>query len=207
MALKCWWAPKLRASRGGQARHCSAKTDFPEARTDNLGVNCPVWYVLALKTYRIVTDIERRHLADRRRAPRGGRRGTDPPGRHPQILIADSYDGARIPCAKYLDRLGFGVLEAGDGQQALAHIDARLPDVIVIENGLPDAPVAQVARRLYGSQAVPLIVTTSDLDAVDETLTGLPHVAVLEKPFSMAMMVEEIRRLLRAQPLPMAEPV
>jgi len=152
-----------------------------------------------------VTFIERRHLADRRRAPRGGRRATDRPGRHPRVLIADSYDGARIPCVKYLDRLGFGVLEAGDGPRALAHIDARLPDVIVIENGLPDAPVAQVARRLRGSLAVPLIVMTSDLDVVEET--GLPHVAVLEKPFSMSMMVEEIRRLLRAQPDPVAETI
>ena len=55
-------------------------------------------------------------------SPRGGRRATDRPGRHPQILIADSYDGARIPFVKYLDRLGFEVLEAGDGHKAMAHI-------------------------------------------------------------------------------------
>jgi DNA-binding response OmpR family regulator len=154
-----------------------------------------------------VTFIERRRVTDRRKAPRGGRRATDRPGRHPQVLIADSYEGARIPCAKYLDRLGFSVLEAGDGHKALAHIDARLPHVIVIENGLPDAPVAQVARRLHGPRAVPLIVTTSDLDVVEDTVTGLPHVAVLEKPFSMSMMVAEIRRLLRAQPDPLADPI
>jgi DNA-binding response OmpR family regulator len=151
--------------------------------------------------------MERRTLVDRRRAPRGGRRATDQPGRHPQILIADSYDGARIPFVKYLNRLGFGVLEAGNGQKAMAHIDARAADVIVIEHLLPDAPVAQVARMLRGAQAVPLIVTTSHLDMVEDTVTGLAHVAVLEKPFSMSMMLAEIRRLLRAQPALLADTV
>ncbi len=141
----------------------------------------------------------RRLVQDRRQVPRGGRRATDQPGRHPQILIADSYDGARIPCVKYLNRLGFGILEAGDGHKAMAHIAARLADVIVIEHRLPHAPVAQVASGLRGSPAVPIIVTTSHLDIVEETVTGLPYVAVLEKPFSMSMMLSEIRRLLRAR--------
>jgi len=148
-----------------------------------------------------MTLMERRTGGDRRRTPRGGRRATDRPGRHPQILIADSYDGARIPWVKYLDRLGFEVLEARNGHKAMAHIDAQRADVIVIEHGLPDAPVVQVARTLRGSQAVPLIVTTSHLGIVEETVTELAHVAVLEKPFSMAKMLAEIRRLLRAQPL------
>jgi DNA-binding response OmpR family regulator len=154
-----------------------------------------------------MTQMERRTLVDRRRTPRGGRRATDRPGRHPHILIADSYDGARIPCVKYLNHLGFGVLEARNGHNAMAHIDARRADVIVIEHGLPDAPVAQVARTLRASQAVPLIVTTSDLGIVEETVTELPHVAVLEKPFSMSMMLAEIRRLLRAQPALVADTV
>jgi DNA-binding response OmpR family regulator len=138
---------------------------------------------------------------DRRRIPRGGRRASDRPGRYPHVLVADSYDGARIPCVKYLDRMGFGVLEAGNGQCALEHIDASAAHVIVIENGLRDAPVSEVVDRLRGAggQAVPLIVMTSDLDVVHDTaMAGLPLVAVLAKPFSLTTMLQEIRRLLRA---------
>jgi len=96
--------------------------------------------------------------------------------------------------------MGFGVLEAGNGLSALEHIDALAAHVIVIESGLPDAPVAQIVHRLRGSgQAVPLIVMTSDLDVVDESfMAGLPLVAILEKPFSLTTMLREIRRLLRA---------
>jgi DNA-binding NtrC family response regulator len=137
---------------------------------------------------------------DRRQIARGGRRATDRPGRHPHVLVADSYDGARIPCVKYLDRMGFAVLEAGNGQCALEHIDASAAHVIVIENGLRDASVSQIVHRLRGAgQEVPLIVMTSDLDVVKDTaVAGLPLVAVLEKPFSLMTMVREIRRLLRA---------
>jgi DNA-binding response OmpR family regulator len=96
--------------------------------------------------------------------------------------------------------MGFGVLEAGNGYCALEHIDASAAHVIVVENGLPNAPVSQIADRLRGAgQAVPLIVMTSDLDVVeDTTVAGLPLVAVLEKPFSLSTMLQEIRRLLRA---------
>jgi DNA-binding response OmpR family regulator len=149
---------------------------------------------------------QRRAVSDRRRIPRGGRRATDLSGRYPHILVADSYDAARIPCVKYLDLMGFGVLETGSGHGALAHIDSQAAHVIVIENGLRDASVSQIAHRLRGSsQTVPLIVMTSDLDTVEETVTGLPHVVVLEKPFSLTTMISEIRRLLRAQPDLLAE--
>src|SRR6476619_2887925 len=134
-----------------------------------------------------MTTSDRRYAApDRRRIARGGRRANDRAGRYPHVLVADSYDGARIPCVKYLDRMGFGVLEAGNGLSALEHIDASAAHVIVIENGLPDASVSQIVHRLRGTgQAVPLIVMTSHLDVVeDTTVAGLSLVAVLEKPFS-----------------------
>ena len=146
-----------------------------------------------------MSGVERRTGGqDRRRVPRGGRRATDQPGRYPHVLVADSYEGARICCVKYLDRLGFGVLEAGNGPGALAHIDAQSAHLVVIEHGLRDAPVADVANRLRSaSPTVPLIVMTSDLDVVGDTVTQLPLVSVLEKPFSLTTMIAEIRRLLR----------
>ena len=146
-----------------------------------------------------MSAIERRTGGpDRRRVPRGGRRASDRPGRHPHVLVADSYEAARVCCVKYLERLGFGVLETGNGSGALAHIHAQSAQVVVIEHGLPDAPVSDVAHRLRAtSPAVPLIVMTSDLDVVGDTVTQLPLVTVLEKPFSLMTMIDEIRRLLR----------
>src|SRR6476619_5570126 len=99
-----------------------------------------------------MTTSDRRYATpDRRRIARGGRRATDRAGRHPHVLVADSYDGARIPCVKYLDRMGFCVLEAGNGKSALKHIDASAAHVVVIEKDLRDASVSQIVHRLRGA--------------------------------------------------------
>src|SRR6476646_919215 len=84
---------------------------------------------------------------DRRRVARGGRRGTDQEGRHPLVLVAESYEAARQSCARYLDHFNFLVREAGDRDQALAAV-AETPAVILIEGDLPDLSPPQLAGYL-----------------------------------------------------------
>jgi len=130
----------------------------------------------------------------------------DQPGRFPNVLVADSYDGARTPCVRYLNQLGFRVMEANGGDQALAHLQVMTPDLILIENGLPNASASYIARQLSESaKAVPVIVMMSALDDAAETVARLPLVSVLQKPFSLSTMLEEIRRLLGTHPPPLAD--
>ena len=88
---------------------------------------------------------ESRSVLDRRRVPRGGRRATDRSGKYPTVLVAESYDGVRKSCARYLDRFNFQVAEAADGEQALTQIAAEPPQVILAESNLPAMP-AGVSR-------------------------------------------------------------
>ena len=136
---------------------------------------------------------------DRRRTPRGGRRASDRPGRFPKVLVADSYEGARIPCVKYLDRLGFSVDQAVTGPEVLAKIIAGgPPHVILIERGLPSATISEIVTELSkGARSVPVIVMASDLVSAAEQEPASHHVTVLQKPFELSAMLEEIRRLLR----------
>jgi len=135
---------------------------------------------------------------DRRRIPRGGRREGDAPGRFPNILVADSYDGARIPCVKYLDRLGFCVDQAVSGREMLDKLAGAVPHLVLVESGLPFASVPEIVDRLNKTtQGVPIIVMTSDLGSAADRVSGHPQVTVLEKPFALSTMLEEIRRLLR----------
>ena len=146
--------------------------------------------------------IERRIEAptNRRRAPRGGRRASDPPGRHPTLLIAESYAGSRRVCVRYLDHFGFRVEEAGDGIEAMAKIEADLPQAILIEHSLPAMPAVHMSNWLEQqpqTHGIPLIVMTTDFDngARDAVLRGAN---VLVKPFSLSAMLETIRQVLRA---------
>jgi len=151
-----------------------------------------------------MTDQNRRgDHSDRRQFPRGGRRTYDQPGRFPQVLVADSYEGARIPCVKYLDRFGFRVEEAADGGEALAKIESMRSHLVLVESGLPNAPLSRIVQRMRGGQVarpVPLIVMTSDPDTDTEGVDRVSLISVLPKPFSLSTMLDEIRRLLREQP-------
>jgi DNA-binding response OmpR family regulator len=132
--------------------------------------------------------------------PRGGRRAADRPGRYPSILVADSYDGARLPCARYLDRFHFQVVEAVDGEEALACITSIPPQVILAEWSLPAMPAWRLTQWLaqsWRTRQIPVIVMTSDADASAQIEPPERAAGLLLKPFSLPMMLDEVRRVLR----------
>jgi CheY-like chemotaxis protein len=134
---------------------------------------------------------------ERRREPRGGRRDYDRPGRYPRILVADSYDGARHACARYLERFHFDVSEAAHGDEAVARILSAPPRLILSEWNLPAMPAARLKRWLAQETAgtIPIILLASTIEADEE----VPRVAgILRKPFSLVDMLKEVRRALRA---------
>jgi DNA-binding response OmpR family regulator len=142
--------------------------------------------------------MDRRGQRDRRRVPRGGRRAYDRPGRYPPVLVAESYEPARRPFVRYLERFNFDVAEAADGEQALARIVASPPRVVLIEWGLPMMSGSRLSQWLaqgWRTRDVRVIAIAGDND-VDAP--AMPHVdGVLVKPFSLASMLDEIRRVLR----------
>jgi DNA-binding response OmpR family regulator len=135
---------------------------------------------------------------DRRVAPRGGRRPYDVPGRFPNLLIADSYEGARVPCARYLDHFGFHVEQATDGDDAFMTIRSTPVHLLLVEASLPKMS-AQALADWLGREVpsrIPVILMLSDFDA--EGVRQLPQsAAVLIKPFPLATMLQEVRRALR----------
>jgi len=135
---------------------------------------------------------------DRRRVPRGGRRASDRAGKYPPVLIADSYEGARQACARYLEQFHFDVVEAADGEQALARIVETPPQVILTEWNLPSMPASRLQQWITQRRPdsdIPVIVLATAVEADAK----LPRVAgLLRKPFSLSEMLEEVRRVLRS---------
>jgi CheY-like chemotaxis protein len=126
---------------------------------------------------------------------------TDRPGRSPRLLIADSYAAARVPCARYLALFNFHVDEAEDGVDALARLEAEPPDLLLIEQDLPAIDPFQLKQRLRrdeGRQSIPMIVLSSFLSSRSQD--GLKdRDGVLVKPFPLASMIEEVRRVIRSR--------
>lgn len=144
-----------------------------------------------------MSDVDRRLHDDRRRVSRGGRRATDRAGAHPTLLVADHYDGARLPLVRYLQRHHFDIVEAAHGEQALRTIVARPPHVIVVDWALPLLPAPRLCQWLdqsWRARAIPVIVMIGDYEPGED----LPPVAgILVKPFPLAAMVEAVRRAIR----------
>ena len=119
------------------------------------------------------------------------------------MLVAESYDGVRKSCARYLDRFHFHVAEAADGEQALTQIAAEPPQVILAELNLPAMPAWRLAQWLsqsWRTRQIPVIVLAGDLDPSDTSASADLRTAVagvLLKPFTLKGMLDEIRRAMR----------
>src|SRR5437868_7078623 len=94
---------------------------------------------------------------------------------------------------------GYGVAGAGDGGTALAAVERAVPDLLVLDIGLPDLDGLAVCRRLRGKGlAVPILLLTAR-DAVPDRVAGLDAGAddYLVKPFATEELLARARALLR----------
>src|SRR5215212_11393224 len=82
-------------------------------------------------------------VSDRRRFPRGGQRPYDRPGRHPRVIVADSYGGVRRPCVAYLNHFNFLVEEADRGATLIEAVQSpgEPPAVVIMDCELADSAV------------------------------------------------------------------
>ena len=140
--------------------------------------------------------VERRAIvsSDRRRVARGGRRSSDQPGHWPTILVADSYDDARSPIARYLERYGFDVIEAASAEQAAKLIAERRPHVVL--SGLQGVEAEHLHTILSDAATHTPPVMIVMLSGGDESIPA-EATGVLAKPFSLRPMLDELRRELR----------
>ena len=147
------------------------------------------------------SNLRRPSRGDRRRVPRGGRRPTDRPGRHPVLLVAESSEDVRRRSVEYLDHFSFRVTEAANGDEVLSAVNTALPQVILTELTLPKMPAWRLSRWLannFRTRDIPLIVMADEFGEDVEPRLGQPA-GVLLKPFTLATMLDEVRRVLRAQ--------
>lgn len=122
----------------------------------------------------------------------------DLPGRHPTIAIIEQYEGVRRPCARYLDHFHFEVAEAATPDQGLEILQQKDPAVILMED-VESAATEQIQQHAR-ARAIPVVSMTSAFgDTATRRAEALGAVGVLVKPFALGAMLQEIRRVLRAQ--------
>jgi two-component system, OmpR family, KDP operon response regulator KdpE len=115
------------------------------------------------------------------------------------LLVVDDEPPIRRLLRTSLNAQGFRVLEADTGHGAIEAVREQMPDIVILDLGLPDLDGLEVIRRLRSSGSkVPIIVLSSRGDErgkVDALDLGADD--YLTKPFGMAELIARIRTALR----------
>ena len=114
------------------------------------------------------------------------------------ILLVDDEDSVQKLLSYPLEREGYRVLQAWDGQEALDRFAAEHVDLVVLDVMLPKLDGLEVCKRLRADSDVPIIMLTARDDELDKVL-GLELGAddYITKPFSIREFRSRVRALLR----------
>jgi DNA-binding response OmpR family regulator len=116
----------------------------------------------------------------------------------PTILLVDDEDSVQKLLAFPLEREGYRVLQARDGEEALRRFASERVDLVVLDIMLPKLDGLEVCKRLRAQSEVPIIMLTARDDELDKVL-GLELGAddYITKPFSIREFRSRVRALLR----------
>lgn len=118
------------------------------------------------------------------------------------LIVEDDREIAQL-VRDYLDRAGFGVSVAADGDKAIEHARNLRPDLIVLDLGLPGRDGLDVIREIRQSSSTPIVILTARGEETDR-IVGLELGAddYIVKPFSPREVVARVRAVLRRSSAP-----
>ena len=135
-----------------------------------------------------------------RRYPRIGRM-SDPA----TILLVDDEESVQKLLTYPLERDGYRVVQARDGDEALSRFDSEPVDLVVLDVMLPRLDGLEVCKRLRARSSVPIVMLTARDDELDKVL-GLELGAddYITKPFSIREFRSRVQALSAARGGPAA---
>ncbi len=119
----------------------------------------------------------------------------------PRILVVDDNKETVRAVKVYLERDGFEVVSAFDGESALHALRREHPDLLVLDLMLPDRDgldITRIVRKDANLRQIPIIMLTARVEDEDR-ITGLEIGAddYITKPFNPREVVARVRSVLR----------
>jgi two-component system KDP operon response regulator KdpE len=123
------------------------------------------------------------------------------------VLLVEDDEPVRRGLATNLAAHGYVVSESGSVREALQHWDARRPDVILLDLGLPDGDGSTVIRRVRREATTPILILSARGDEADK-VAALDAGAddYVTKPFGLAELRSRVAAILRRAAGPSADP-
>jgi two-component system, OmpR family, response regulator MprA len=116
------------------------------------------------------------------------------------LVVEDDADIADV-LRRTLRQEGHEVRSAGDGVEALQLAEDFVPDLVILDLGLPKLDGVEVCRRLRAESDAPILILTARTET-DDRVVGLDSGAddYLVKPFERKELLARMRALLRRRP-------
>src|SRR5210317_1703372 len=114
------------------------------------------------------------------------------------ILIVDDDAHIRQVLHFALEKAGYKLVEAENGQQALQGFQEHAPDLIVLDIMMPEMDGTDVCREIRKTSEVPIVFLSSRDDEIDRILgLELGGDDYITKPFSPRELVARVKAVLR----------
>ena len=121
------------------------------------------------------------------------------PTRQPTVLVADDSKVVRVKTGRRLEKLGWRVLLADDGEAALRCLDDESPDLLITDVEMPGLDGFALTRHLRGHPRwarLPVIMITSSDDKHRAEATAAGVDVLLGKPYAEEALVAQAQALL-----------
>jgi two-component system alkaline phosphatase synthesis response regulator PhoP len=114
------------------------------------------------------------------------------------VLVVEDEGSIASFVSLYLKNAGYQVSTAASGSDALAHVAANPPSLVILDLMLPDIDGIEVCRRIRKSSDLPILMLTARDEDVDKII-GLEVGAddYLTKPFNPRELVARVKSILR----------
>ncbi len=118
-----------------------------------------------------------------------------------RVLVVEDDEAIADVLRRSLRAEGHEVQSAGDGVQALSAAEQFVPDLVILDLGLPRLDGTEVLKRLRAEGDVPILILTARTETEDR-VEGLDSGAddYLPKPFEREELLARTRALLRRRP-------
>jgi DNA-binding response OmpR family regulator len=118
-----------------------------------------------------------------------------------RVLVVEDDEAIADVLRRTLRQEGHEVRASADGVQALRAAEEFVPDLVILDLGLPGLDGVDVCRRLRAESDVPILILTARTD-LDDRVEGLDSGAddYLVKPFERKELLARMRALMRRRP-------
>jgi two-component system, chemotaxis family, chemotaxis protein CheY len=116
------------------------------------------------------------------------------------VLVVDDSKTMRLILKRFLDKMGFQVVEAGNGREALDRLrEMAKPDLVLVDWNMPEMSGVEFVRsvrtdRTYDTLPLVMVTTNAELEHVAEALEAGANEYVM-KPFTLEVIREKLSLL------------